>query len=115
MNKILLLLIVFFTVKTCTTTPNISNDWANIGIDGVMTVKTDTFSFYQLDSLCAEEGMSVNLSTDWYYTYTKDYNTSAPLIKYLYIKEQTDSTEIIYTVFPYRDSLYIIEKRTVTP
>ena len=94
----------------CSNTP----DWAKLGNGNVMTAREDTLTRVQLDSLCVADSLSTNFAEDWLNALVID-DDRQPLVKYGFIKELTDSTELIYTLSTYQDSLFIMNKRITTP
>ena len=70
----------------------------------------DTLNSRQLDSLFAEEEISPNIESDWIMSRAVS-DKQEMLYKYVYIKELTDSTGVLYTLHIYNDTLFIINKR----
>ena len=109
MNKILMLILAFLlSVSTCQKKPNDINGSVN---DYTMIVKEDTLTRYQLDSLFIADTLSFNIEEDWIQSLVLNQDKNDYLYKYIYIKELTDSTGIVYTLCSYQDTLYIINKR----
>lgn len=73
----------------------------------------DTLNRNQLDSLFVADTLSFDIENDWIQSQAVSENKTDILYKYVYIKELTDSTGTMYTLCSYKDTLYIINKRTV--
>lgn len=103
--KICLFLIVLTSASKC----NGSGDGSNlimVGFQRVMTVE-------QIDSLCRADTLAYDLES-WIHADFVDYETGSAIRKYSYIKELTDSTELIY-IITYKDGTYNVLKRVVEP
>lgn len=72
----------------------------------------DTLNMNQMDSVFLSDSISGDIENDWIQIVSLSERKN-PIYKYLYIKELTDSTELIYTLYEFQDSLYIVNKRTV--
>ena len=73
--------------------------------------KTMVLSSHQLDSLCAVDGLSRNLS-DWISMAYVDFETGATIEKYAYIKFVGENDELTYILTPEGDA-YKVTKRIV--
>ena len=67
----------------------------------------------QLDSLLTVDEIDSDFD-NWIKVSLIDYETGTAFVKYTYIKEITDSTELVYVLTPV-DSLYNVIKRIVKP
>ena len=76
-----------------------------------MVEYADTLSRACLDSLFIADTLSSDLENDWINLTLLNDSKDRLLYKYVFIKEMTDSTGIIYTLYSYQDTLYIINKR----
>ena len=107
MRKLLMLFLAFFfSVSTCQKKPETIDEQK-------MIVTEDTLTRYQLDSLFMADDLSFNIEEDWIDSAVLNEDKTDLLHKYVYIKEITDSTGTVYTLYVYQDTLYIINKRTV--
>lgn len=107
MRKLLMLFLAFFfSVSTCQKKPETIDEQK-------MIVTEDTLTRYQLDSLFMADDLSFNIEEDWIDSAVLNEDKTDILHKYVYIKEITDSTGTVYTLYTYQDTLYIINKRTV--
>ena len=79
----------------------------------VMTATEDTLTQHQLDSVIFADGLSHNIEEDWISSPVIDMDKTKFLYKYIFIKEMTDSTGTVYTLWSYQDTLYILNKRVV--
>lgn len=76
-----------------------------------MVEYADTLSRTGLDSLFIADTLSSDLENDWINLTLLNDSKDRLLYKYVFMKEMTDSTGIIYTLYSYQDTLYIINKR----
>ena len=76
-----------------------------------MYMTTNTYTNYQLDSMCVVDTLPKDLNQWVKGTYT-DFETNAYIIRYMYIKELAIDYEITYIVTP-RQDIYIVQKRRV--
>lgn len=107
MRKLLMLFLAFFfSVSTCQKKPETIDEQK-------MIVTEDTLTRYQLDSLFMADDLSFNIEEDWIDAAVLNEDKTDIIHKYVYIKEITDSTGTVYTLYTYQDTLYIINKRTV--
>lgn len=107
MRKLLMLFLAFFfSVSTCQKKPETIDEQK-------MIVTEDTLTRYHLDSLFMADDLSFNIEEDWIDAAVLNEDKTDILHKYVYIKEITDSTGTVYTLYAYQDTLYIINKRTV--
>ena len=95
--------LIFILCISCKHTPQ---------VDRNMICIEDTLCKAGLDSLFLTDSLSFNME-DWIPSTAVEENKDNIFYKYVYIKEITDSTQIIYTLSSYQDTLYIINKRTV--
>lgn len=105
MNKILLLLVAcILSVSTC-------HKKVSTVVDGTMIAVEDTLTKPQLDSVFIADELSFDIENNWipFCVLTEDKKDF--LYKYVYVKSLTDSTELIYTLRTYQDTLYILNKR----
>lgn len=108
MKKLLMLFLAFFfSVSTCQKKEGTNTQ------EQIMIVTEDTLTRYQLDSLFMADELSFNIKEDWIESSVLNQDKNDILYKYVYIKELTDSTGTVYTLYTYQDSLYIINKRVV--
>ena len=70
-----------------------------------------TMTVVQIDSLCRADTLALDLE-DWICAEFVDYETGNVVKKYSYIKELTDTTEIMY-IITQKDSTYKVLKRIV--
>ena len=109
MKQILMLLLAFLlSVSTC-------QKKAETVDEQRMIVTQDTLTKYQLDSVFRVDDLSFNIEEDWIDSAVLTEDKTDILHKYIYIKELTDSTGTVYTLWSYVDidSLYILNKRVV--
>ena len=111
MKILLSLLILLLSVSTCQ--KKIEKRLDNI--DSVQMFSTDdTLTRKQVDSLFITDTLSFDLTNDWIQSpvivedHQKDF-----AYKYIYIKNLTDSTGTIYTLYGYQDTLFIINKKVI--
>lgn len=81
-------------------------------VDRSMVSYIDTLSRHQLDSLFIADTLSFDAESDWIQSMSLTEDRK-PLYKYVFIKNLTDSTGVIYTMCSYMDTLYIIDKRVI--
>ena len=107
MNKIIAILLAFLlSVSTCQKkTDNI--------IERTMVAVEDTLTRAQLDSVFTVDKISFNIEEDWIASPVLTEDRKEYLYKYVFIKDMTDSTGIVYTLCSYQDTLYILNKRVV--
>lgn len=107
MNKIIAILLAFLlSVSTCQKkTDNI--------IERTMVTVEDTLTRAQLDSVFTVDEISFNIEEDWITSPVLTADRKEYLYKYVFIKDMTDSTGIVYTLCSYQDTLYILNKRVV--
>ena len=109
MKHILMLILAFLlSVSTCQKKPNDINGTVN---ELTMTIQEDTLTRCQLDSLFIADTLSFDIEQDWIESRVLSENKKEFFYKYIYIKELTDSTGVVYTLYSYQDTLYIINKR----
>lgn len=105
MKKFILLLVIFIcSASTC-------NRKVETIKQQTMVEYADTLSRAGLDSLFIADTLSSDLENDWINLTLLNDSKDRLLYKYVFMKEMTDSTGIIYTLYSYRDTLYIINKR----
>lgn len=78
--------------------------------DQIMKEITHTYTSFQLDSMCVADTLPQNLN-EWLGKSYTDSETKKRITRYMYIKQLTDTGELIYIVTP-RESLFIVKKRT---
>lgn len=86
------------------------------GLNNVKMISyEDTLSRKQLDSLFIADTLSFDVENDWIQSSAIVDNTIERYIayKYIYIKNITDSTGVIYTMYSYQDTLFIINKKVI--
>ena len=107
MNKIIAILLAFLlSVSTCQKkTDNI--------IERTMVAVEDTLTRAQLDSVFTVDEISFNIEEDWIASPVLTEDRKEYLYEYVFIKDMTDSTGIVYTLCSYQDTLYILNKRVV--
>lgn len=107
MNKIIAILLAFLlSVSTCQKkTDNI--------IEHTMVAVEDTLTRAQLDSVFTVDEISFNIEEDWIASPVLTEDRKEYLYKYVFIKDMTDSTGVVYTLCSYQDTLYILNKRVV--
>lgn len=100
---------LFLSVSTCQR--KIENGLNNVK----MISYEDTLSRKQLDSLFIVDTLSFDVENDWIQSSTIVDDTIGRYIayKYIYIKNITDSTGVIYTMYSYQDTLFIINKKVI--
>lgn len=107
MNKILaIFLAILLAVSTC-------QKRADDIVEQSMVAIEDTLSRAQLDSVFVADELSFDIEEDWITSAVLTEDRKDYLYKYVFIKELTDSTGIIYTLCSYQDTLYILNKRIV--
>lgn len=74
-----------------------------------MKMTTYQYTEYQLDSLCNADNLPV-IPDGWIRKTYSDYETNEYVVRYMYIKELTETYELIYIVTPKGD-MYIVNKR----
>lgn len=108
MKQILLIILTFIlSVSTC------QRKIDNVVDQRTMISYDDTLNRHQLDSLFITDTLSFNIENDWISSSVVSEDKKDILYKYVYIKELTDSTQVLYTLCTYQDTLYIINKRIV--
>lgn len=110
MTKILLsLLVIFLSVSTC-------QKKIDQRIEGVQMICTDdTLTRHQVDSLFITDSLSFDISNDWISSpvvLENEYGKEM-IYKYIFIKNLTDTTGTIYTLYGYQDTLFIINKKII--
>ena len=106
MHKIIALLVVFIlSISTCHKQVPPS--------DGTMFAVEDTLTKSQLDSIFIVNELSFDIEDKWIPFCIPTEDKKDFFYKYVYVKELTDSTEIIFTLRTYQDTLYILNKRIV--
>lgn len=105
MKKILplLFLVLVFSANTC------HHKIPNSVEEKTMITSTDTLNKVGLDSLIVADSLSFDIKNDWISSMAISEQKES-LYKYAFIKNLTDSTGIIYTLYSYQDTLYIINK-----
>lgn len=100
---------LFLSVSTCQR--KIENGLNNVK----MISYEDTLSRKQLDSLFIADTLSFDVENDWIQSSAIVDDTIGRYIayKYIYIKNITDSTGVIYTMYSYQDTLFIINKKVI--
>ena len=78
-----------------------------------MIVTQDTLTRNQLDSVITVDELSFNIEEDWITSAVLNEDKNDYLYKYVFIREVTDSTGTVYTLWSYMDTLYILNKRVV--
>lgn len=110
MSKIFLyIFMLFLSVSTCQR----KNE---NGLNNVKMISyEDTLSRKQLDSLFIADTLSFDVENDWIQSSAIVDDTIERYIayKYIYIKNITDSTGVIYTMYSYQDTLFIINKKVI--
>lgn len=107
MKQFFIIFLVFIlAVSTCQKRTNLTDNSKMVSYD-------DTLSRRQLDSLFIADTLSFNIENEWIQSMVVTEDKRSALYKYVYIKEITDSTQVIYTLCSYQDTLYIINKRVV--
>ena len=107
MKHIITIILAFLlSVSTC-------QKKQDVDVDQTMIVTEDTLTRFQLDSVFIVDGLSNDLEEDWIVSSVLDENKKELLYKYVFIKELTDSTGYIYTLWGYQDTLFILNKRIV--
>lgn len=110
MSKVLIVLLaLFLSVSTCQR--KVENKLRNLK----MITYKDTLSRKQIDSLFITDTLSFDIEHDWIQSSSIIDDTLGKYIayKYVYIKNLTDSTGVIYTLYTYQDSLFIINKKVI--
>lgn len=110
MSKIFLyILMLFLSVSTC-------QRKIETGLNNVKMISyEDTLSRKQIDSLFIADTLSFDIENDWIQSSAIVDDTIGRYVayKYIYIKNLTDSTGIIYTMYSYKDTLFIINKKVI--
>ena len=107
MKHIITIILAFLlSVSTC-------QKKQDVDVDQTMIVTEDTLTRSQLDSVFIVDGLSNDLEEDWIVSSVLDENKKELLYKYVFIKELTESTGYIYTLWGYQDTLFILNKRIV--
>ena len=106
---IIILLTLFLSVSTCQRKVNHKLQ------DLKMITYEDTLSRKQVDSVFIMDTLSFDIEHDWIQSSSIIDDTLGKYIayKYVYIKNLTDSTGVIYTLYTYQDSLFIINKKII--
>lgn len=110
MSKFLVIfLTLFLSVSTCQM--KVENRLQDLK----MITYDDTLSRKQVDSLFIVDSLSFDIENDWIQSSTVIDDSLGRYIayKYVYIKNLTDSTGVIYTLYTYQDSLFIINKKVI--
>lgn len=94
----------------CCKTGKIATDTDTIS-GYMMNQYSKLFTTVQFDSICHADNISNNLSNWNKFTYI-DYETGTPYCRYLYVKEYSDTREILYILMPI-EGKYQITKRIV--
>jgi hypothetical protein len=107
MKHIITIILAFLlSVSTC-------QKKQDVNVDQTMVVQEDTLTRTQLDSVFIVDGLSQDLEQDWITSSVLSGDRSDLLYKYVFIKELTDSTQYVYTLYGYQDTLFILNKRIV--
>lgn len=110
MSKVLVIfLTLFLSASTCQRkVENKLSDLKMISYD-------DTLSRRQIDSLFIADTLSFDIENDWIKSsvMVDDNGERYGAYKYVYIKNLTDSTGTIYTMYSYQDTLFIINKKII--
>ena len=106
---IIILLTLFLSVSTCQRKVNHKLQ------DLKMITYEDTLSRKQVDSVFIMDTLSFDIEHAWIQSSSIIDDTLGKYIayKYVYIKNLTDSTGVIYTLYTYQDSLFIINKKVI--
>lgn len=106
---IVILLTLFLSVSTCQR--KVENNVQNLK----MITYEDTLSRKQVDSLFIVDSLSFDIENDWIQSSAVVDDSLGRYIayKYVYIKNLTDSTGVIYALYTYQDSLFIINKKII--
>ena len=78
--------------------------------NSIMYGVTMMLNSYQMDSLISVDNLP--MLDEWLYAEFSDYETNGRIEKYTYIKELTESSELIY-VATVKDTLYKVVKRMI--
>lgn len=106
---IVIFLTLFLLVSTCQR--KVENNFQNLK----MMAYDDTLSRKQVDSLLIVDSLSFDIGNDWIQSSAVIDDSLGRYIayKYVYIKNLTDSTGVIYTLYTYQDSIFIINKKII--
>lgn len=110
MSKFLVIfLTLFLSVSTCQM--KVENRLQDLK----MITYDDTLSRKQVDSLFIVDSLSFDIENDWIQSSAVIDDSLGRYIayKYVYIKNLTDSTGVIYTLYTCQDSLFIINKKII--
>jgi hypothetical protein len=108
MHKLIIIILAFFlSTSSCQKQVN------NFVNEKTIVEWADTLNKTQLDSLFITDTLSFDIEDDWIQSQAISEDKAEILYKYVYIKELTDSIGILYTLYSYQDTLYIINKRVV--
>lgn len=102
--KIFLFIILAAGASKCNGNGGNNTNVVMTGFERVMTAA-------QIDSLCVADTLDADIEY-WIKASFRDYETGQIVTKYSYIKELTDTTEILY-IITYKDSTYTVLKRVV--
>jgi hypothetical protein len=88
---------------------NNQKDGTEIVMGQGMTMVTNEYDSRQLDSLCNADSLPI-IPEGWIRRTYSDYETNEYVIRYMYIKEMTETYELIYIV-TIKGDMYIVNKR----
>ena len=72
----------------------------------------DTITQSQLDSIILTDTLSFDIQKDWIQSMVINEDETDFFYKYVYLKNYTDTSGMIYTLYSY-DTLYIINKLVI--
>lgn len=119
MKNKLLSILVFFTLLISTSScgllgklsgkDNNQQNGTEIVMGQGMTMTTNEYDSRQLDSLCNADNLPV-IPEGWIRRTYSDYETNEYVVRYMYIKELTETYELIYIV-TVKGDMYVVNKR----
>lgn len=109
LKKLILILAAAMTVASCCLFRKVPKDNGNEG-NSIMIGITMVLNERQMDSLITADELP--FLDEWVKAGFIDYETNARIYKYTYIKELTETNEMIYVATP-KDTLYKVIKRMI--
>lgn len=111
---LLLLVSLLFSVAGCGLIGKLKhkdNPGVVLGTTQNMYQETHEYTTFQLDSMCAVDGLPKSLD-EWIRRTFSDYETNEVVVRYMYIKEMNNNYELTYIIAP-KGELYVVSKRKV--
>lgn len=110
--KICVLVALSFSVMGCGEAWRARHSGGGDTVVGAMKAYTMVLNMRQLDSLATADTLAPNFEK-WKKMYYTDYETGNRITKYTYIKRANTDNEVVYTLVPQNDTLYLITKRII--